>query len=294
MKVFLDYSQEELDRQYEHRHFVADVDQYVAWARAESARVRSEARGRYDVPYGAQRDETLDVYFGEGVGLRPLVVFFHGGRWSRGSKTSSCYNAEVFTALGAHFVSVNFTLLPDTTMDVLIHQCRSALAWLWRNADSVGGDRARIYVMGKSSGAHIAGMMVTTDWEKDYGLPPDVIKAGLLVSGMYDLEPVRRSFRNSFLRLDEKSAKRNSPIHRIPADGCPLVVGCGALETDEFRRQSQEFAGAWRDGGNPVRHLEVAGCHHYSVSTAEGMAPLMAAMGAYMGLPTEPDANAED
>ena len=92
-----------------------------------------------------------------------------------------------------------------------------------------------------------------------------MFKGGLLVSGMYDLEPVRLSFRNGFLHLDEDSAKRNSPIHHIPDNGCPLVVGYGSLETDEFQRQSRTFAEAWRDRGYSCQLVEMEGRHHFSI-----------------------------
>ena len=108
-------------------------------------------------------------------------------------------------------------------------------------------------------------MMVTTDWS-ERGLPVDVLKGGLLVSGMYDLEPVRLSFRNGFLGLDEVAALRNSSIHHIPQDGPPIIVAYGGEETDEFRRQSQTFAQAWRDKGHQCQLVEMAGRHHYSLT----------------------------
>ena len=94
------------------------------------------ANGRFDVAYGPHEDELLDIYLADDAGPAPIVVFFHGGRWARGSKASNCEGAETYTALGVHFVSVNFSLLPTVTMDVLIHQCRDAIAWLWRNAET--------------------------------------------------------------------------------------------------------------------------------------------------------------
>jgi arylformamidase len=283
MKIFLDYTQEELDRQYEHRYFVQDVESFVARAKAESRRVRAEAKGRFDVAYGAGADELVDIYLTDAPAPAPVIVFFHGGRWSRGSKASSCDGSVAFTEAGAHFVSVNYTLLPAITMDALIDQCRRAMVWIWNNAVSFGGDRDRLYVTGKSSGAHIGGMMVTTDWTA-LGAPKDMIKGGLLISGMYDLEPVRLTFRNDITRLDQASARRNSPIHRIPPDGCPLVVGCGDLETPEFRRHSKEFAAAWRAAGLSCRYMEVPDRHHYSVSMDMQDSPLVALMLEEMGL----------
>ena len=266
MKIYLDYTQEELDRQYEHRHTVPDADELIAGHKAASERVRAAADGRFDIPYGPGKDELLDIYLAESSIPAPIVVFYHGGRWAVGSKASNCEAAEMYTAQGIHFVSVNYSLLPNVTMDVLIRQCRDAAAWLWRNADTFGGDRNRIFVHGKSAGGHVAAMVAVTNWQADYDLPADLIKGGLLVSGMYDLEPVRLSFRNEWLKLDEEGAVRNSPIHHIPEQGCSLVVGVGSLETNEFRRQPRDFVKAWRARGLDCQFFEMEGLHHFSIN----------------------------
>ena len=285
-KVYLDYTQEELDRQYEHRSIVPDSDDFIARNEADSADVRATARGRFDVPYGPDPDQLLDIYTAESGGLSPVVVFFHGGRWSRGGKTSNIESLATYNAAGIHFVSVGFTLIPDTHMDGLVGQCRDAIAWLWHNAKSFGGDPDRLFVMGKSSGAHLAGMMVVTDWQAERGVPADVIKGGLLVSGMYDLEPVRLSFRNGFLGLDEETAARNSPILHIPDIGCPLVVGYGALETEEFQRQSRTFAAAWTGRGSTCQLAEMAGRHHFSINADlnDAQSDLLTPFLGYMGI----------
>ena len=265
-KIYLDYTQEELDRQYEHRSLVPDGDDFIARNEAESARVRASSHGRFDIAYGPEPDQLLDIYPAGGDEPSPVVVFFHGGRWSRGGKTGNVESLTTYNAAGVHFVSVGFTLIPHITMDGLIGQCRDAIAWLWHNTGTFGGDPDRLFVMGKSSGGHLAAMMMVTDWAAERGVPADVIKGGLLVSGMYDLEPVRLSFRNGFLHLDEEMAMRNSPIHHIPADGCPLIVGFGSLETDEFQRQGRTFVTAWAGRGLPCQLVEMEGRHHFSIN----------------------------
>ena len=289
MAVYLDYDQEALDRQYEHRHIVPNAEEFTARSRAESERVRNAATGRFDVSFGDHEDETLDIYFADGAtesGSAPRIVFFHGGRWSMGSKSSNCECAEAINKSGAHFISVNFTQIPNTDIDGLITQCRDAVAWIYHNAASFGGDPDRIHVMGKSSGGHVAGMMLTTDWQDTNGLPSNVIKGGLVVSGMYDLEPVRLTFRNDALQLDKESALRNSPIHHIPDRACPIVASCGSLESDEFRRQTREFAEAWKAAGHPVHYAEMQDRHHFSISEdmANAASPLVAPFLELMGL----------
>jgi arylformamidase len=142
-----------------------------------------------------------------------------------------------------------------------------------------------LYISGHSSGGHLTGMMLVTDWEKEYGLPKDLIKAATSCSGMYDLEPVRLSHRNEYLFLDERSARRNSPVHHIPDVLIPLVVGYGDGELDEFKRQSDEFAAAWEAAGNPVTKIILAGQNHFDVDRgyARVDSPIMRATLTYMG-----------
>jgi arylformamidase len=134
-------------------------------------------------------------------------------------------------------------------MDTLIEQCRKAVTWIYDNAASIGADPDKLFIMGKPAGAHIGGMMVTTDWAA-YGLPKDILKGAFLISGMYDLEPVRLTFRKEWLKLNCEAAVRNSPIRLIANGTCPIVVDCGAEETDEFRRQTGDFAQTGRSQGS--------------------------------------------
>jgi arylformamidase len=263
-KVFGDYTQEELDRQYEHRNIVANAEEFTAKGRAESKRIRDTIAGPRDIAYGPEPRQKLDIY-PAGRANAPIVVWFHGGRWQMNSKEDSCRPAETFSRAGLNFIATSFRQAPHVPMDTIIDDARRAVAWAYNNAQSFGGDRNRLYIVGHSSGGHMAGMMVTTDWTK-LGLPRDAVKGGLLGSGMYDLEPVRLTFRNEALKLDKESAARNSPIKHIPVPGCPIVVTVGALESDEFRRQSREFAAAWNKAGNKAEFIEVPGLHHFSLS----------------------------
>ena len=101
-------------------------------------------------------------------------------------------------------------------------------------------------------------MMLVTDWAGDYGLPADVIKSAATCSGMYELEPVRLSHRNSYLDLTEKAAVRNSSIRHIPANDIPITM--------EFQRQCSEFAAAWAAAGHTVDSFVLDDLHHFQVA----------------------------
>ena len=221
-KVFLDYDQETLDAQYNQRTLVPDADDYIAVDVAESARVRQKLDCRIDVAYGPGEDETLDVFPAVSPGS-PVVVYMHGGAWTRSDKANESFMAEAFVEAGAAFVAVNFGLCPKVTLDEMIRQAREAVAWSCENAQSFNADPDRLYIAGHSSGGHVGGMMVVTDWTAAHNLPRTLIKGALLCSGMYDLAPVRLSARNEYLQLDEAAETRQqrdaaNPRGRLPAD----------------------------------------------------------------------------
>ena len=283
-KVFLDYDQETLDAQYNQRTLVPDADDYIAVDVAESARVRQKLDCRIDVAYGPGEDETLDLFPAAAPGS-PVVVYMHGGAWTRSDKANESFMAEAFVAAGAAFVAVNFGLCPKVTLDEMIRQAREAVAWSCENAQDFNADPGRLYIAGHSSGGHVGGMMAVTDWTA-HNLPRTLVKGALLCSGMYDLAPVRLSARNDYLHLDEAAEARNSAMRHIPADGCPLIVGYGGGEQTEFRRQSRAFAAAWRDAGLEVEEFDMPGVNHFQLRRHfnDPNSPILTAMLALMGL----------
>ncbi len=283
-KIFLDYDQETLDAQYNQRSLVPDADDYIAVDVAESARVRQKLDCRIDVAYGPGEDETLDLFPAAAPGS-PVVVYMHGGAWTRSDKSNESFMAEAFVAAGAAFVAVNFGLCPKVTLDEMIRQAREAVAWSCENAQDFNADPGRLYIAGHSSGGHVGGMMAVTDWTA-HNLPRGLIKGALLCSGMYDLAPVRLSARNDYLHLDEAAEDRNSAMRHIPADGCPLIVGYGGGEQTEFRRQSRAFAAAWRDAGLEVEEFDMPGVNHFQLRRHfnDPNSPILTAMLALMGL----------
>ena len=264
-KVWLDYTQEELDYKYNQRALALDFQVYLDRYDTDSKRARATLACRRDIAFGPSEDENLDIFTTDKPDA-PVVVFIHGGAWMRQSKEMVSYPAEAFVAAGAHYVAVNFGLVPAVTLDEQVRQARASIAWVYRNAQSFGADPEQLYVVGHSSGAHVAGMTIVTDWDTGYDLPRNVIKGAMSYSGMYELEPVRLSSRNEYMHLDHAAVDRNSSIRRIPSDGPPLIIGSGGGEHEEFQRQSKEFAEAWRAAGLSCREINLPGFHHFAVS----------------------------
>jgi arylformamidase len=262
--VFLDYDQAQLDRQYDQRAWAPNAIAVINGYAIDSAGVRKRLGEPDTYDYGESRAESLDLFRTQRP-KAPVHVFIHGGAWRLLSARDSAFPAETFVRLGAHFVALDFALLPNVSLGWMVEQVRSAIAWLFRYADQFDGDPNRIFISGHSSGAHLAAAVITTDWKARFGLPPDVVKGALCCSGIYDLEPVRRSARNDYLQLDESQVADLSPIRHVGNLTCPVVVGFGEFESDEFKRQAREFAAAAEHNGNPVELVEGPGLNHFEI-----------------------------
>src|SRR4029077_9323449 len=148
---------------------------------------------------------------------------------------------------------------------VMADQVRHAVAWVYRNAQGFGGDPNRIYVSGHSSGGHLAGVVLVTDWKKDFGLPADTVKGGLCCSGMFDLKPVRLSARSAYVKFTGEIEQALSPQRHLDRLGAPVILAHGTFETPEFQRQSRDFAAAVKAAGKPAQLLVGEGYNHFEM-----------------------------
>jgi arylformamidase len=282
-KVFLDYTQEALDRAYEQRLWAPNVDEVTARYRRESEAVRRRFPHRV-AAYGRGADETLEILPAR-TAHAPIQLFIHGGRWLRPVHDGFVYAAPTFLAAGAAFVAARFATLPDVRLPDMVGQLRRAVAWLHANARGFGGDPARLHVCGHSSGAHLAAVLLTTDWAAE-GLPSDILKGGVCISGMYDLRPVLQSNRSAYVRLDAAEEDALSPIRHLDRVRCPIIVAYGDRESPEFQRQGRCFAAALATAAAPSQALVMAGLNHFegAMSLADPASPLARASLGQMGL----------
>jgi arylformamidase len=264
--VWLDMDQEALDNAYDQAVYA--VNQPLVHARRAAATVR--ARTRLGEPlrlaYGPSEFEKLDVYKSK-VANAPINVYIHGGAWRNGRSADFAFLAEMVVDAGAHSVILDFANIDNVggNLMTMAKQVRSAVAWVYKNADKFGGDPNRLYVSGHSSGGHLTGCVATTDWEKDFGLPKDVLKGGVLASGMYDLKPVRLSKRSKYVNFTDEIEQELSAIRHLDRLNCPVVVAWGTQETPEFQRQGRDFAAAVKAAGKPITVLIGEGYNHFEI-----------------------------
>jgi len=265
-RVWLDLDQQQLDDAYDQSKYAANLQQIVKRyaTNSEDARKRLGAPVRF--AYGAPPIEGLDLYPTKRPNA-PVHVFIHGGAWRSGLAKDSAYQAELFVNAGAHYIALDFNNVIETNGDLMVmaDQVRRAVAWVYKNAASFGGDPNRIYLSGHSSGAHLAGVVLVTDWQKDFGLVKDVIKGGVLCSGMYDLKPARLSARSSYVKFTDGVEQALSSQRHLHLLNCPVILGYGTLETPEFQRQTRDFAAAVKAINLPVQLLAGEGYNHFEM-----------------------------
>ena len=257
-RVFLNYTQAELDAAYDQAAYQPNIQQLRDRWIANSERTRARIGLPERHAYGRSEIEKLDIFRTRGTTApAPIFIFIHGGAWRAGTAKTYAAPAETFIHAGAHYVVPDFTWVQDAggSLFPMAQQVRRAIAWVWHNAASFGGDRDRLYVGGHSSGAHLAAVALTTDWPLSFDLPPDVIKGRLCSSGMYDLAPVRLSHRSSYVKFTDEMVEELSPIRHLDRLTAPLIVAYGTYETPEFQRQARDFAAAVGDAGKPVELL---------------------------------------
>jgi len=265
-RVWLDLDQAELDAAYDQAVWAPNREQIVRRyaTQSEAARARLGAPRRF--AYGPTPVEGLDLYATTRADA-PINVFIHGGAWRAGLAKNYAFAAELFVRAGAHFVVPDFAAVQDVggSLMPMADQVRRAVAWVYRNAPSFGGDPERLYVSGHSSGAHLAGVVLTTDWAREFNLPANVVKGGLCSSGMYDLKPVRLSARSNYVRFTDEMEQALSSQRHLDRLTAPVVVSYGTLESPEFQRQARDLVAAVTAAGKPMKLVIGEDYNHFEI-----------------------------
>jgi len=235
-----------LDAGYDNSAAVANSAQIVAGWQKRSAVLRAAFPAGLDLRYGSAERSRID-YFEAKPGA-PLLLFIHGGYWQRRAKEDFAFVAAGPLAHGINVALAGYTLAPQKNLDRIVAEIFSALDFLAQRHGS-------IHVSGWSAGGHLTALSMTHP----------AVKGGLAISGIYDLEPIRLSYLNDKLGLDQEAARRNSPLLHLPAKSPPLYVTYGKAELPELQRQSEQFGTAWREAGLPGKVAPLAGHDHFSV-----------------------------
>jgi arylformamidase len=243
-----------LDAAYNNTAAVADSGARLAQWNERSAIVRAEANSRLDLVYGPRPRNRLDYFASKGRG-GPLFVFLHGGYWQRNSKEIFAFISDGPRAHGINVAVIGYTLAPQARLSEIVNEVRLALDFLSDNAGKLKFDRGGVFVGGWSAGAHLAAVV------SDH----PVVRGGLAISGIFDLEPIALSYINEQLRLDTNEIVALSPLRNASVRHSPLQLFVGASELPELRRQSAVYADMARKQGLPVTLTDLQSHNHFSI-----------------------------
>jgi arylformamidase len=263
--VWRDMDQKALDDAYDQDVYAPNRPLIVTRRIAASKRTRAILGPPQRVAYGPSEYEQLDI-FRAPVAHAPINVFVHGGAWRRNKAADYALQAEPLVRAGAHAVVIDFINVEQSGGDLIpmYEQVRRALAWTWRNAETFGGDRERFYISAHSSGSHLSACVLTDGWREE-GLPENFCKGALLLSGIYDLAPVRLSKRSSYVKFTDAMVEKLSSQRHLAALATPLILAYGTCETPEFQRQTRDFFAAVQTAGKPAALIVGEAYNHFEL-----------------------------
>ncbi|MCB5364270.1 alpha/beta hydrolase [Pusillimonas sp. CC-YST705] len=261
--VFRDYDQQALDRAFDQTAWASNGEAVLRDFYEAGQRVLAAGEHHDGLRYGEGPDETLH-WFAANTDAAPIHLHIHGGAWRMLRKEDVAFAGPAFTQAGMHLVLPDFSALPGVRLPDVVLQLVRAVSWVYRNVGRYGGDRNRIYLSGHSSGAHVCAVLLTTDWTQ-HGLPADVIKGGLCVSGIYDMEPVMLSARRHYVHLLPEEWHRLSPIEHAASLNCPLSLVYAEGDSPEFCRQALHFYDTLLAHGKQVDLTVLPKLNHYEI-----------------------------
>jgi len=248
-------SQQELDRGLNNGQAVAGSAEIVAGWDQRSAELRKLRSAHLDLRYGPRERNRIDFF--KAAEAAPTLLFIHGGYWQTRAKETFALFAEGPMVHGINVALIGYTLAPDATLDEIVAEIHAGIDFLGRELPALGGDGKGIVVSGWSAGGHLTAMALSHPF----------VRGGMAISGIYDLEPIRHSYLNVKLGLDEAASHRNSPMMQAGGPMKPLSLVVGSAELPLLRKQTADFAAHRATYGLPITYEEIAGADHFSIMT---------------------------
>lgn len=251
---------------YRIRDFVPDFEAIAAEFSARSRALTAGERVLADIAYGTRPRETIDLVLPQDPAAgAPLHVFVHGGYWRSGEKADYRLVAAPVLAAGGIAALVEYDLMPQQRLPVLVDQIRRAVLWLEGHAGEFGADPSRITVSGHSAGAHLASYLAATGPQEEAApLLPD-IRGLLLLSGIYDLSGIPGSFLKHEAQMTDAEAAAWSPLASTQHAGPRRIIAYGTDETAPFSAQAAELGRRLRTDIGDTELIAAAGLNHMTV-----------------------------
>jgi acetyl esterase/lipase len=246
-------SREEVDRGLNNGAAVAGSADIIAGWETRSAALRQRHRQHLDLRYGPRERNRID--FLTSRDNAPTLLFIHGGYWQHRAKEIFTLIAEGPMAHGINVALTGYTLAPDATLDEIVAEIHAGIDFLAGQLPALGAAPGGIVVSGWSAGGHLTSMALSNPH----------VRAGVAISGIYDLEPIRHSYLDEKLRLDEAMSRRNSPMMMAGGPAKPLSLVVGSAELPLLRKQTADFTGHRARHGLPVTYEEIPGANHFTI-----------------------------
>lgn len=227
------------------------ADTMARWEKL-SAEMRARHSAHLDLSYGPRERNRID--FLKAAPHAPTLLFIHGGYWQARSKDVFTRFAQGAMAHGINVALIGYTLAPDATLDQIVAEIHAGIDYLAGRLPELGADASRLIASGWSAGGHLTTMAMQNLH----------IKGGVAISGIYDLEPIRQSYLNEKLGLDEATSRRNSPM-LMSHPGKPMALTVGGAELPLLRKQTADFAAYRARHGLPVIYEEIPGANHFTI-----------------------------
>lgn len=244
-------SQAERDAAYNNN---AAVKTSAAWVEARDIAAplfRAAAKAHLDIPYGPGARQKLDLY--PGAAGAPCLVFIHGGYWQRNSRELFAHYAEGLLAHGWSVAMPSYTLAPEARLPAIVAEMEAALDLIAEQGAAFGAG-GPVVVAGWSAGAQLAVMQ----------LDHPAVTAGLAISGVYELAPLRDTYLNGALDLSEAEIAACSPLRHVPSEK-PLVIAYGTAEVPALVHDSRALAARRVAAHAPGALLPILGADHFSI-----------------------------
>ncbi|MGO3058223.1 alpha/beta hydrolase [Halomonas sp. AOP43-A1-21] len=247
-------TQEEIDRAYDPM-LGRDPQVLVQDWQQRSEASRAKHRVTLDLAYGPSTAERMDIFHAQSADA-PVHVFYHGGYWRSLSHREFSFIVDGLVKAGITVAVVNYALCPVVRFSELVRQSQAAVAYIYRHAKALGVDPSQLSISGHSAGGHLSAMLVATDWEGGFGLPNQLIRGALCISGLYDLRPFPWSWLQPKLQLSGRDVQEFSPLWLPCRVSAPMQLAVGGQEPAEFERQMTAYGEQLlRDGQQVEQHL---------------------------------------
>lgn len=264
MPIWAGLSAEEHEAQYNPQRSVPDYTTAQQRRAPRNEAALATLRREADIAFGPGDLHKLDLYIPEGPGPHPVHAFLHGGYWRAQDKRNFAFIAPPLVRRGVMVAVLNYDLCPAVTLDGTVASALAGVEWLGKHVASRGGDPARITLSGHSAGAHLTAAALATDWTSR-GLPADLIKGALLISGIYDPRPAMLTTVNAEIRLTEEIAARQDYERIAPRVPCPAWVIAGGDEPWHWTDQSFRYVQHLRRHGMKPGLIVSPGFHHFDI-----------------------------